>query len=87
MTIYRYRAVGDSGVIRSGQTEALNLPDLEARLAQIQLDLIEAHIRPLAVPSGWGRGPTAKDLITFCLHLVPGHARRNIAARRAQGFD
>ena len=54
MTIYRYRAVSDSGQIRSGQTEALNLPDLEARLAQVRLDLIEAHVRPIAVPSGWG---------------------------------
>ena len=69
MTIYRYRAVSESGQIRSGQTEALNLPDLEARLAQVRLDLIEAQVRPIAVPSGWGTGPTAKDLITFCLHL------------------
>jgi type IV pilus assembly protein PilC len=69
MIIYRYRAVTDLGQVRSGQTEALNLPDLEARLAQIQLDLIEAHARPVSVPAGWGGGPTSKDLITFCLHL------------------
>src|SRR5580692_11263324 len=69
MTIYRYRAVSESGQIRSGQTEALNLPDLEARLAQIRLDLIEAQVRPVSVSAGWGGGPTSKDLITFCLHL------------------
>jgi type IV pilus assembly protein PilC len=70
MAIYRYRAVGDSGQIRSGQTEALNLPDLEARLAQARLDLIEAQVKPVAAPSAWAAGPTTKDLITFCLHLA-----------------
>ena len=70
MAIYRYRAVTDSGQVRSGQTDALNLPDLEARLAQAQLDLIEAQVRPVSVPAGWGGGPTSKDLITFCLHLA-----------------
>lgn len=70
MTIYRYRAVSDSGQVRSGQTEALNLPDLEARLTQARLDLIEAHVRPVSAPSAWGAGPSTKDLITFCLHLA-----------------
>jgi type IV pilus assembly protein PilC len=70
MTIYRYRAVTDLGVVRSGQTDALNLPDLEARLTQSQLELIEAHIRPVSMSIGWGGGPTSKDLITFCLHLA-----------------
>jgi type IV pilus assembly protein PilC len=70
MTIYRYRAVTDLGVVRTGQTDALNLPDLEARLTQSQLELIEAHIRPVSVSVGWGGGPTSKDLITFCLHLA-----------------
>jgi type IV pilus assembly protein PilC len=69
MAIYRYRAVTDSGQVRSGQTDALNLPDLEARLALAQLDLIEAQVRPVSVRASWGGGPTTKDLITFCLHL------------------
>ena len=69
MAIYRYRAVTDSGQVRSGQTDALNLPDLEARLALAQLDLIEAQVRPVSVRASWGGGPTAKDLITFSLHL------------------
>jgi type IV pilus assembly protein PilC len=69
MAIYRYRAVTDSGQVRSGQTDALNLPDLEARLALAQLDLIEAQVRPVSVRGSWGGGPTTKDLITFCLHL------------------
>jgi type IV pilus assembly protein PilC len=70
MTIYRYRAVTDLGVVRTGLTDALNLPDLEARLTQSQLELIEAHIRPVSMSIGWGGGPTSKDLITFCLHLA-----------------
>jgi type IV pilus assembly protein PilC len=62
--------VTDLGVVRTGQTDALNLPDLEARLTQSQLELIEAHIRPVSISIGWGGGPTSKDLITFCLHLA-----------------
>ncbi len=70
MPIYRYRAVTDLGQVRTGRTEALNLPDLEARLAQIRLELIEARS---ATAASWlatrGRAAQPKDLITFCLHL------------------
>jgi type IV pilus assembly protein PilC len=70
MASYRYRAVTESGQVRAGRTEALNLPDLESRLTQFKLELIEAHERPMAsMFAGWGRGVKAKDLITFCLHL------------------
>src|SRR6202043_2061356 len=62
--------VTESGQIRSGRTEALNLPDLEARLTQMRLELIEARVR---TATSWlaarGRGATTKDLITFCMHL------------------
>jgi type IV pilus assembly protein PilC len=71
MPIYSYRAVTESGQVRTGRTEALNLPDLEARLTQIKLELIQG--RPSATASilaGWGRGVKPKDLITFCLHLA-----------------
>jgi type IV pilus assembly protein PilC len=70
MSIYRYRAVTESGVVQTGQTDALNLPDLEARLTQSQLELIEAHVRRGSISIGWGGGPSSKDLITFCLHLA-----------------
>jgi type IV pilus assembly protein PilC len=70
MHIYRYRAVTESGQVRTGRIEALNLPDLEARLTQIQLELIEAQAKST---TSWfasrGRSATPKDLITFCLHL------------------
>src|SRR5471030_713208 len=70
MIIYRYRAVTNLGEVRSGQTEALNLPDLESRLMLAQLELIEAHVKQVSISVGWGGGPKAKDLITFCLHLA-----------------
>lgn len=71
MAIYRYRAVTESGQIRTGRTEALNLPDLEARLMQIRLELIEGHASTTASWfATWGRGAKPKDLITFCLHLA-----------------
>lgn len=71
MPLYRYRAVTESGQVRAGRTEALNLADLESRLGQLQLELIEAHARTketFTVTLG-GR-VKAKDLITFCLHLA-----------------
>jgi type IV pilus assembly protein PilC len=71
MPTYRYRAVSDSGQVRTGRTDALNLPDLEARLAQLQLELIEARSWTSASLGGsWGRSARPKDLITFCLHLA-----------------
>ena len=70
MPIYRYRAVTESGQVRTGRTEALNLPDLESRLRQIKLELIEAGASARAsITVAWGRPVKSKDLITFCLHL------------------
>jgi type IV pilus assembly protein PilC len=71
MPIYRYRAVTELGQVRTGRSEALNLPDLEARLMQIRLELIEART---ATAASWlatrGRAASPKDLITFCMHLA-----------------
>jgi type IV pilus assembly protein PilC len=70
MPIFRYRAVTEQGQVRAGRTEALNLPDLEARLGQIQLELIEASVSTTAsILATWGPSAKPKDLITFCLHL------------------
>jgi type IV pilus assembly protein PilC len=69
MIVYRYRAVTELGQVRKGQTEALNLPDLESRLTQLRLELIEAHAKPASMAIGGGGLPKSKDLITFCLHL------------------
>lgn len=71
MPIYRYRAVNETGQVRTGRTEALNLADLESRLTQLQLELIEARARTTAsVFASLGGGVKPKDLITFCLHLA-----------------
>jgi type IV pilus assembly protein PilC len=70
MPIYRYRAVTESGQVQTGRTEALNLPDLESRLKQTQMELIEARASTTgSIFAAWGRAAKPKDLITFCLHL------------------
>jgi len=71
MQTYHYRAVTESGQVRTGRTEALNLADLESRLTQIKLELIEARSKSTAsFSASWGAGVKPKDLITFCLHLA-----------------
>lgn len=71
MQIFRYRAVTEAGQVRTGRTEALNLPDLESRLKQLQLDLIEASVSTrVSIMTGWGKAAHPKDLITLCLHLA-----------------
>jgi type IV pilus assembly protein PilC len=71
MPSYRYRAVTETGQVRTGRTEALNLADLESQLAQLRLELIEARSRTtVSLFASWGSGVKSKDLITFCLHLA-----------------
>ena len=71
MPTYSYRAVTETGKVRTGRTEALNLADFESRLTQLQLELIEAHARTTAsLFASWGSSVKPKDLITFCLHLA-----------------
>ena len=71
MQTYHYRAVTESGQVRTGRTEALNLADLESRLTQIKLELIEARSKSTTpFSASWGAGVKTKDLITFCLHLA-----------------
>ena len=71
MQTYHYRAVTESGQVRTGRTEALNLADLESRLTQIKLELIEARSKSTtSFSASWGTGVKPKDLITFCLHLA-----------------
>ena len=71
MQTYHYRAVTEFGRVRTGCTEALNLADLESRLTQIKLELIEARTKTTAsFSASWGSSVKPKDLITFCLHLA-----------------
>src|SRR6267154_1616070 len=48
MQTYHYRAVTESGQVRTGRTQAINLADLESRLTQLKLELIEARVRATA---------------------------------------
>jgi type IV pilus assembly protein PilC len=69
MKQFLYRAMDASGEIVPGNMDALNVPDLEARLHRMELDLIdyrETRQREIAI----GRRPiTRKDLINFCFHM------------------
>ncbi len=71
MPMYRYRAVNETGQVRAGRTEAINLAELESRLTQLRLEMIEAHPRTTApLFASWRGAVKPKDLITFCMHLA-----------------
>ncbi len=64
MQTYHYRAVTESGQVRTGRTEALNLADLESRLTQIKLELIEARAKSTGGPSPLRGGPASNRRIS-----------------------
>jgi len=68
MAIFAYRAMDTNGRILRGETEALNLIDLEMRLQRMQLDLITG--KPARAHAGFGstRIPL-RERIHFCFHL------------------
>jgi type IV pilus assembly protein PilC len=68
MAIFSYRAMDSTGRVQRGESEALNLIDLEMRLKRLGLDLITGQ--PATQFSGFGRAriPT-RELIQFCFHL------------------
>ena len=69
MAIFAYDSIDSDGKRVSGRLEAVNLVDLEQRLARIGLDLLTAEA---AATGGGGlfRGKvTRSDLITFCFQL------------------
>ena len=65
----RYRAMDERGRIRRGRMEAANELDLEARLRQLDLDLISCARAPGA--RTWSLHPPVRrgQLINFCFHL------------------
>ena len=68
MPLMRYKAVDESGRKRTGEMEAANSADLEARLARIGLDLVafrEARARRAIRRGRVRRG----DLVGFCFHM------------------
>ena len=68
MPLMRYKAVDESGRKRTGEMEAANSADLEARLARLGLDLVafrEARARRAIRRGRVRRG----DLVGFCFHM------------------
>lgn len=67
MPRHRYRAAGTDGRLQRGELDALNLAELEARLARIGMVLINGEpIRARRLP---GRRIPRRDLVSFCFHL------------------
>lgn len=69
MDFYQYKAIDETGRIHNGQVDAVNEADLEMRLRNMGLDLVNYR----ELKSG-GKGVSAsgvkrRDLITFCFHL------------------
>ena len=68
MPLMRYRAVDERGRKRSGEMEAANATDLEARLARLGLDLVT--FRETRARRAIRRGRVRRgDLVGFCFHM------------------
>ena len=68
MPLMRYRAVDERGRKRSGEMEAANATDLEARLARLGLDLVT--FRETKARRAIRRGRVRRgDLVGFCFHM------------------
>ncbi|MGH8691751.1 MAG: type II secretion system F family protein, partial [Burkholderiales bacterium] len=69
MPLFSYKAVDAAGKNVLGRIEAVNLFDLEQRLARMDLDLVAgAPASDMARLLGGGK-VTRQDLINFCFHL------------------
>ena len=69
MEAYQYKAIDESGRIHNGKVDAVNIADLEARLAKMDLDLVNYKSLGTTGPKITGAGVSRRDLITFCFHL------------------
>ena len=68
MPAYKYSAINDSGRKLSGEITAVNEIDLEERLREIGLDLI--NYKEVSAKKTSSRGKVKiQDLIVFCLHF------------------
>ena len=68
MPLMRYKAVDEHGRRRTGEMEAVNSADLEARLARLGLDLVT--FRETRVRRAIRRGRVRRgDLVGFCFHM------------------
>src|SRR4051812_1925371 len=69
MPLFSYKAVDASGKNVLGRVEAVNLFDLEQRLARMGLDLITGAPSAQRSQLMGGRRIPRQDLINFCFHL------------------
>ena len=68
MSVFIYRAINPSGKVLSGQMPANNERELEARLKNSGMELIDAR-RQSAKRSLAGGGVPRKELINLCFHM------------------
>lgn len=68
MATYKYSAINDMGRTIRGAVMAENELDLEARLKELGLDLIDAREAKVRKTSSSGK-VSVKDLIIMCMHL------------------
>jgi len=69
MPLFTYKAVDANGKNILGRVEALNLFDLEQRLARMGLDLVNGAPSSQRGRLFGGSGIARQDLINFCFHL------------------
>ena len=69
MPLYSYKAIDAGGKSIVGRIEALNLFDLEQRLARMELDLVTGGPSSDVSRFLGGGKVTRQDLINFCFHL------------------
>lgn len=69
MKFFQYKAIDPDGRIHNGQSDAVNIADLEMRLQKSGLDLINCRAIKSPSQSVSGRGVDRRDLIMFCFHL------------------
>ena len=69
MDFYQYKAIDERGRIHNGQVDAVNEADLEMRLRNMGLDLVNFREIKSQGKSVSVSGIKRRDLITFCFHL------------------
>lgn len=68
MPFYHYTALNNTGRAVHGDINAINERDLEQRLKELELDLVDAKLKT-GKEMTFRRGVTLKDLVFLCVHL------------------
>lgn len=69
MDYFQYKAIDAEGRIHNGQSEAINIADLEMRLRKLSLDLVNFKEIKSPRQRASRRGIPRRELITICFHL------------------